>query len=350
MSVYQGKDGKWGVDYRDEWGRRYRKPVGSQEAAAAVAVQLAQDRARQRASLENFQLGSALTVSEARDVYLAHVQVADVTRSHMLQRFTLFEKYLGQSQLSQVTPALLQKWLLLRRPMLSAQTLFRDVKMLRAWFAWLEKKCYTPSNPAATLQVEKPTLTSARAISYQEEAQLLSLLQPHTSLRVLIAIDTGASLGEIARLRRNDIDFLERTLTVRHPTKHHKVRTVPLTARLFEAFLAQCSKLAPDAPISSRSGQAVKVGNDFLKRARRSMPTRFRFHDLRHTFASRLNATGCSPFTLAHLQGHAVQRWAFDRQGRPLLTTTAAYVHPSLDELRAAIHAMDAANQKGETL
>jgi integrase len=349
MSLYQGKDGKWGVDYRDEWGRRYRKPVGSQEAAAAVAAQLAQDRARHKATLLNFQNGSALTLTEARDVYMANLTVADVTRSHMLQRFTLFERYLGQSQLSQVTPALLHKWLEHRRKMLSQQTLFRDVKMLRAWFAWLEKNCYIPANPAATLQLEKPTLTSARAISYEEERQLLSLLQPHTALRVLIAIDTGASLGEIARLRRNDIDFLERTLTVRHPTKHHKVRTVPLTPRLYQAFLAQCAKLAPDAPISSRSGQAVKVGNDFLKRARRSMPTRFRFHDLRHTFASRLNATGCPAFTLAHLQGHAVPRWYIDGQGRPALATTAAYVHPSLDELRAAIQKMDAARPKGET-
>ena len=51
----------------------------------------------------------------------------------------------------------------------------------------------------------------------------------------------------------------------------------------------------------------------------------FRFHDLRHTFASRLNAAGADPFTIRDLLGHSTT------------TISADYTHTSFERRRQAI-------------
>jgi hypothetical protein len=35
LAIYQAADGTFGIDYRDEWGRRHRKPVDTEDAARA---------------------------------------------------------------------------------------------------------------------------------------------------------------------------------------------------------------------------------------------------------------------------------------------------------------------------
>ncbi len=308
MSLYQTRQGTWGVDFRDEWGRRHRKPVGRQEAAA-VEHQINQQRREQRAALENFQRGATLTIEEAAQVYLAQVAASDYTRAHMQQRLSQFTRSIGTSELAQVTPALLARWQERRRQTLSLQTLWRDQKMYRAWFEWLRTNWYIPSNPwkVAGLQVPKPTETRARVLSYSEEADLLGRLTERTRLRVLLALDAGLSLAEVQSLRRNSLDLIGGTLsTLRHKTLRWRKspRLIPLTERLRHALTQAVGRLSPDALVCSKSGKQMVKGNDFLRQQRHRGAPAIRFHDLRHTFATRLAAQTTNPFVVAALLGH----------------------------------------------
>jgi integrase len=344
VALYQTAEGKWGVDFRDEWGARHRKPVGSREAAAAVEAELKEQALKNKAALAHYQRGEQFSLTEARDFYLAQVRGNENTKAHMRDRLAQFEKHLGQTALAAVTPRLLAQWIESRKQTLSPQTLWRDVKMLRAWGDFLKRENYLVSNPFATLQVEKPTETTARALSYIEEAELLRSFEARTLLRVLLALDAGLATQEIQRLRRNHLDLAQQTLTSwRHKTK--RTRTIPLTRRLLAALECAGAKLAPDTLINSRSGKELtaKGTTAFLHKARGRLSFHFRFHDLRHTFATRLAAVA-SPFVVAELLGHALPRWSFNDQGQPLLTTTRYYVHPSPQELRAAVNAMQTAN------
>jgi integrase len=56
----------------------------------------------------------------------------------------------------------------------------------------------------------------------------------------------------------------------------------------------------------------------------------FRFHDLRHTFATRLNQSGADPYTIRDLLGHSST------------TMTENYTHTSHETRRQAIDAMSA--------
>ena len=60
----------------------------------------------------------------------------------------------------------------------------------------------------------------------------------------------------------------------------------------------------------------------------------FRFHDLRHTFASRLAQSGTDPYTIQRLMGHKS------------FVTTQRYAHHYSESLRKGIAALDEFRQQ----
>ncbi|MGH9651505.1 MAG: site-specific integrase, partial [Terriglobales bacterium] len=150
MSRRQLPNGKWQVDWADEWGKRQRRTVGYNEAtAAAIDEELERTTRDARKAIQNFQQGERLSLPEARDIYLHRVGARDITKSHMRQRLGQFIKDAGQTELRAVTPQLVTQWFETRRAALSPQTLWRDLKMLRKWFQWLKEAQYAPANPWA---------------------------------------------------------------------------------------------------------------------------------------------------------------------------------------------------------
>lgn len=330
------------VDWMNEWGKRDRRTVRTQATALALDEQLHAQAKDTRRAIRNFQVGETLTLPDALEKYLAQVAARDVTKAHMRQRLGQFIADAGQTALAQVTPLLVKTWFEARATALSPQTLWRDLKMLRKWFQWLQETQHTVANPWATVHMPKPTVTRARAITYAEEWQLHANLQPATWLRSLLSLDAGLSLGEIAALRRHSLDFTQATVRVLITSKDHQPRTVPMTPRLAAALWSQCGRTAPDAPVTQRAGLAVAAtsANKFMHKVQQRTGLRFRFHDLRHTFASRLDDTGASPFAVVELLGHSIPRIIVGKQSKPFYVTTRDYVHPTLENLREAILAM----------
>ena len=105
-------------------------------------------------------------------------------------------------------------------------------------------------------------------LSYEEEPTLLTWLDDNKLVRdiVIVALHTRMRRGEIFDLQWMDVDIDRDRILVRK-TKSSK----------------------------ERFGSAVKVAG--IKN--------FRFHDLRHTFATRLADEATDPFTLMSLLGHA---------------------------------------------
>jgi len=131
----------------------------------------------------------------------------------------------------------------------------------------------------------------------------------HIEPIVLLAINTGLRRGEILGLQWHDISFDRKLITVRAANaKSGKKRDVPLNKRAMEA-LGNWSKQQSfcsgwvfknskgDCFVDiKKAWQAVLVSADI---------TGFRFHDLRHHFASMLMMRGALPNSLRELLGHA---------------------------------------------
>jgi integrase len=150
---------------------------------------------------------------------------------------------------------------------------------------------------------------------------------------VLLAINTGLRRGELLQLRWRDLDLQRRILTVRgEGAKTRQTRHVPLNTEatlvmkawrptVFEADWCVFGGSADATPLVT----VKKAWRGLLAAAK---VTSFRFHDLRHTFASKLVMSGVDLNTVRELLGHKS------------LAMTLRYAHLAPEHKAAAVEAL----------
>ena len=197
-------------------------------------------------------------------------------------------------------------------------------------------------NPADMVEVRRLDDSRERFLSEDELFRLKRALDERmlrkgtkdvnqTNLRmrliVLIALSTGMRSTEIHRLQWSDLMENEGLLAVRARLKKGKIRYVPLSSELaaeirrYPAVIGQDRIFPPKGGPASRRQRLEGSFEDLLKRAKIHD---FRFHDLRHTFASWYMMNGGDLYELAKLLGHAnikmTERYA--KLGREHITKT----------------------------
>lgn len=154
---------------------------------------------------------------------------------------------------------------------------------------------------------------------------------------VCVACHTGLRMGELAGLRRGDIDFDARIVYVRAQysmklkkrlatTKGKKVGQVPLNAVALSA-LSHCMDFGPSESVFSL-GMFHNAQRQLTKYAARAKVKRIRFHDLRHSFASCLAMAGVDLMVIQKLMRHKSYQ----------MTLRYAHLHP--DHLTGATDAL----------
>jgi site-specific recombinase XerD len=142
----------------------------------------------------------------------------------------------------------------------------------------------------------------------------------HIKPIVLLDLNTGMRRGEIFNLRLRDIDLHQKLLTVRGGgSKSGQTRIIPLNQEAFQiltAWLAERRDARDDyvfaSPVTGRRLTSIKSAWRGLMNL--AGIKSFRFHDLRHTFASNLVMKGADLYSVKELLGHAnietTQRYA----------------------------------------
>jgi integrase len=172
-----------------------------------------------------------------------------------------------------------------------------------------------PSRPALS-----PDEIEARAREDVQDAELIR-----------VAAYAGLRRGELVALRWRDIDFVARKITVRRAlsgdtelrsTKSRRFREVPLPDQAAAALdrLSRRSEFAgpDDYVFANRLGRRVDPSalRRRFERARDAAGLEpLRFHDLRHTYGSRLVAGGIDLVSVKTAMGHS------------RITTTERYLH-----------------------
>lgn len=141
---------------------------------------------------------------------------------------------------------------------------------------------------------------------------------------VILALNTGLRRGELWNLQWGDIDMKRQTLTVHGKgAKSGQTRHIPLNNTAVSVLKIHKGKVA-QLPVNPVFGKHLfqKSFSNLLKAARIES---FRFHDIRHTFASRLVMAGVPLNTVRELLGHSS------------LEMTLIYAHLAPDNLRQAV-------------
>jgi integrase len=123
----------------------------------------------------------------------------------------------------------------------------------------------------------------------------------HLTPMTLIALNTGLRRGEIVQLTWDDIDLRGKRLTVRAGyAKSGKTRHLPLNSEVVTVL----NSYPKQEPGVGRLFAIAGIGKAWERLMQAAGIEDFRFHDLRHTFASKLVMAGIDLNTVRELLGH----------------------------------------------
>lgn len=148
------------------------------------------------------------------------------------------------------------------------------------------------------------------------------------SLGILICLNTGLRVGEVCALRWENIDFETRRIHVEKtieriyskeenktiviidtPKSMTSIRTIPINSKLYnilKQMRGKCKKT--DFVLTGLSDHYVEPRNyqyNFKEILKKSKIKRYKFHTLRHTFATNCIEAGMDIKSLSEILGHA---------------------------------------------
>lgn len=188
-------------------------------------------------------------------------------------------------------------------------------------------------NPADQVEVKRPDDQRDRYLSEDELRRLKIALDEkiyrkgthdfnktfcRLRMIVLIAVTTGMRMSEIFGLKWSDVMYNEGLLAVRAKLKGGKMRYVPMPPELADELRRYTPQPANNVlyiagnnheqifpPKDGAKGERQRVEGSFEDLLERADIQDFRFHDLRHTFASWYMMNGGDLYELAKILGHS---------------------------------------------
>ncbi|MGE0406365.1 MAG: tyrosine-type recombinase/integrase, partial [Candidatus Korobacteraceae bacterium] len=186
----------------------------------------------------------------------------------------------------------------------SDTTVNRDLQAIRHLLYWAVDEGLLLSNPFARLPMVRDRRKKRAVLSVQDEQLLLAESASHLRRIVICALDTGMRRGEILHQQWEDIDFGRELLWVsRSKTPEGECREIPLTRRLFALLWELRQDHGPIFTFKDRAITRIKTA--WKGAVRRSGIRPLRFHDLRHTFTTRLLEAGVLRETRMAIVGHS---------------------------------------------
>jgi integrase len=261
-------------------------------------------------------------------------------------RLRKWSEFLGNVNLDEVSPLDIERFKSSRlEEGVTPSTVNRHLAILKRLYNIAGQWGYSNQNPVKGIRFysEKDRMRQ-RILGLKEEGRLLEAASEHLRPIILIALNTGMRRGEILALRWTDIDFEAGEITVK-TSKNGKPRIVDINSRLFQVLHELKNQVQNDSYLflNPRTGKPFKkLQRSFRSACRRSGIVGLRFHDLRHTAASRMVVRGVDLIRVKEILGHSSVR------------ITERYTHSNREERKKAVELLckepSETSQKGSNL
>ena len=337
------------IDFYDQDGRRHRKKIGPQKNIAQlalkdIAVKIARGEYlgiydQKKVSFKDFVNKNYLPYARANLSPTTLERCGGIIKTHLIPFFDCYlnrisrrevERY-KQSRAEEVEPA----------------TVNREFSRLRHMLKCAVDWGYLKDNPCKGVREMKEPPGRIRYLYPEEIEKLLRACGPEsltqnpfnkkrqlsnlitTYLRPIAqtALHSGMRRSEILGLQWKDIDLGERRIIL-EKTKNGERRTIYMNDTLCQV-LRSLLLIRPDTEMvfPGINGNMLTVA--FRRAVERAGIVNFRFHDLRHCFASHLTMGGVNLRTVQILLGHKDLRM------------TIRYSHLSPEHLREAVNTLE---------
>ena len=247
-------------------------------------------------------------------------------------RLKMLLPFWGGTEIGRITKARAREYRAYRhrlRGKLSDTTVNRDLEALRHMLFWAVEEGILIANPLSRVLMVRVRRKPRLIVSVTEEDKLLEAAAPHLRQIVIAALDSGMRRGELLSQRWEHVDFTRKLLYVTHSkTAGGEAREIPLTER----FLADLeSRRKPEGVLFTFDDRPLtRIKTAWKGALRRAGLRPIRFHDLRHTFNTRLLEAGVMQEVRKALMGHS--------SGEDV---NSIYTHIELPAKRAAIQKLE---------
>jgi integrase len=324
----------WWMSFTHQ-GKQVRRSTGTGDRRVAdailakVKVQIVEGQYFERAVAESH------TFKELMDRYEKE-HVARKLRHRGLNGYMKnLRAFFGEKTLADVTPKEIVAYKNKRyEDGMAPATINRELANLKKAFNLaLREWEWCHMNPVSRVSMEKENNKRDRWLTEDEASRLLGCCRPWLRDLVLFALHTGMRMGEILELTWRGVDFTRRTVTV-FRSKNGERRTIPVNDTVLHVLKEKTKvrSLTVDRVFCSKIFTPLESGH--LRRAFRLALGKakiedFHFHDLRHTFATRLVQAGIDLYKVQQLLGHK----------SPIMTQRYAHHYP--ESLRDGVEILD---------
>lgn len=180
------------------------------------------------------------------------------------------------------------------------------------------------SSPLKNVKKFKEPNFKFRVLTLEEMKALIDVAENHLKPIVIIALNTGMRRGEILGLKWENINLSKRSIHV-EDSKAGRARDIPMNSLVIEALstIPQDSEYIFFNPMTGRPIQDVKKA--FKTACENAKIKDLRFHDLRHSAATRMVEAGVDLVTVSKILGHSS------------IQMTMRYAHPTPENMRMAV-------------
>lgn len=281
--------------------------------------------------------------------YLAALRVAGRSprtiewyRAFLAEFIRFLERDGRAAAVSDLQPTAVRRWLLAlnaRPTTLAPSSLAGRVRTIKAFGTWITAEFDLPANPVRAVPIPRVPDQLVPSLRDHEIARLIkaageSRHPERDAALILLMIDTGMRLSEVAGLHVADVDLIEGRCRVMG--KGSRERVVPIGRKTRKALRAwaRIRRLGPSASsplfVGPRGSSLSQRGVHQLVRrvARRAgIDTRCSPHILRHTFARAFLTNGGDLFSLQRILGHSPRSIQVTRRYVDLLDDDLRAVH-----------------------
>lgn len=242
-------------------------------------------------------------------------------RHHIIKRLIPF---FGNYRVDQITEATVQDYFALVRLSNPEMKLFNDKKHLvmvlnRAYEKGLRKRPLKIKNPDEKTDAGK-------VYSRKEEARLLWNANRDLKLQILMGIKMGMRKNEILKLSWDKVDFENGFIRLeKADTKTRRKRVIPIYPLVLKILIGRKAKSASAFVFPSPTGKGpvgLQGNETSWQNCKVKSRVQGRFHDLRHTCATRMSESGMNPVMASRILGMDLD--VFDK----------VYCKPSEDSLK----------------
>lgn len=336
MSVYEQK-GKWYYNFMLFGIRKHGACRGCRDISEALEYEAEVKNEVSLIHRKKKDMSEIISIKQMFDEYLEYSEINNKPQTYKdnVYKTSVMRDFFGANTIiSEVSPSKIEQF---KKYMI--EDLKNSKSTFNRYFASL-KKAYNLIiinhklnllNPCKLVNSFPEDNYITRYLTEDEEKRLMAELPSYLKPIVICALTTGLRKSNILNLKWDNIDLNMNFIEIlKQENKGHKKIQIPLSKK-FKAELEKIGiKKSGYVFVSHRTGTHYnKIDNGFTEALKRANIEKFRFHDLRHTAATRLVANGVDIQTVKELLAHSS------------IVTTQRYNHPTPENMKKAIDILD---------